>query len=27
VQDATRRTRLSNERTYVAWWRGGLTAL
>jgi len=25
--DATRRTRLANERTYLAWWRGGLTAL
>lgn len=24
--DATRRTRLANERTYLAWWRGGLTA-
>lgn len=27
VADATRRTRLANERTYLAWWRGGLTAL
>ena len=27
VQDATRRTRLANERTYLAWWRSGLTAL
>jgi putative membrane protein len=27
VQDATRRTRLANERTYLAWWRTGLTAL
>lgn len=25
--DAIRRTRLANERTYLAWWRGGLTAL
>jgi inner membrane protein YidH len=25
--DATRRTRLANERTYLAWWRTGLTAL
>jgi putative membrane protein len=25
--DASRRTRLANERTYLAWWRGGLTAL
>lgn len=25
-QDATRRTRLANERTYLAWWRTGLTA-
>lgn len=25
--DATRRTRLASERTYLAWWRGGLTAL
>jgi putative membrane protein len=25
--DAHRRTRLANERTYLAWWRGGLTAL
>ena len=25
--DATRRTRLANERTYLAWWRGGLTSL
>jgi putative membrane protein len=25
--DATRRTRLANERTYLAWWRGGLTCL
>jgi putative membrane protein len=24
--DATRRTRLTNERTYLAWWRTGLTA-
>ena len=27
LQDATRRTRLANERTYLAWWRSGLTAL
>jgi putative membrane protein len=27
VGDATRRTRLANERTYLAWWRSGLTAL
>ena len=27
VADATRRTRLANERTYLAWWRTGLTAL
>ena len=27
MQDATRRTRLANERTYLAWWRTGLTAL
>jgi putative membrane protein len=26
VVDATRRTRLANERTYLAWWRTGLTA-
>jgi putative membrane protein len=26
-QDATRRTRLANERTYLAWWRTGLAAL
>lgn len=25
-RDATRRTRLANERTYLAWWRTGLTA-
>jgi putative membrane protein len=25
AQDATRRTRLANERTYLAWWRTGLT--
>ena len=24
--DATRRTRLAHERTYLAWWRTGLTA-
>jgi len=27
VTDATRRTRLANERTELAWWRTGLTAL
>jgi putative membrane protein len=27
VEDATRRTRLANERTYLAWMRTGLTAL
>ena len=27
AQDATRRTRLANERTYLAWWRTGLTSL
>jgi putative membrane protein len=27
TQDALRRTRLANERTYLAWWRTGLTAL
>ena len=27
VVDATRRTRLANERTYLAWWRTGLTAI
>jgi putative membrane protein len=26
AQDATRRTRLANERTYLAWWRTGLAA-
>jgi putative membrane protein len=26
TRDATRRTRLANERTYLAWWRTGLTA-
>lgn len=26
VRDATRRTRLATERTYLAWWRTGLTA-
>jgi inner membrane protein YidH len=25
AQEATRRTRLANERTYLAWWRTGLT--
>jgi putative membrane protein len=27
AQDATRRTRLANERTYLAWWRTGLTSI
>jgi putative membrane protein len=27
VEDATRRTRLAVERTYLAWWRSGLTSL
>jgi inner membrane protein YidH len=27
ARDATRRTRLANERTHLAWWRTGLTAL
>jgi putative membrane protein len=27
ARDATRRTRLASERTYLAWWRTGLTAL
>ena len=27
ARDATRRTRLANERTYLAWWMTGLTAL
>jgi putative membrane protein len=26
-KDALRRTRLANERTYLAWWRTGLTAI
>jgi putative membrane protein len=26
ARDATRRTHLANERTYLAWWRTGLTA-
>ena len=26
-EDARRRTRLASERTYLAWWRTGLTAL
>jgi putative membrane protein len=26
IEDATRRTRLANERTYLAWWRTGLTS-
>ncbi len=25
--DATRRTHLANERTYLAWWRTGLTSV
>lgn len=25
AEDATRRTRLASERTYLAWWRTGLT--
>jgi putative membrane protein len=25
-RDVTRRTRLANERTYLAWWRTGLTS-
>jgi putative membrane protein len=27
AKDATRRTRLANERTYLAWWRTGLTSI
>ncbi|HUK97656.1 MAG TPA: DUF202 domain-containing protein [Gaiellaceae bacterium] len=27
VEDATRRTRLANERTYLAWWRTGIASL
>ena len=27
MSDATRRTRLANERTYLAWWRTGLTSI
>jgi putative membrane protein len=27
VRDATRRTHLASERTYLAWWRTGLTSL
>jgi putative membrane protein len=26
-EDATRRTHLANERTYLAWWRTGVTCL
>ncbi|HSL64140.1 MAG TPA: DUF202 domain-containing protein [Gaiellaceae bacterium] len=26
ARDPTRRTRLANERTFLAWWRSGLTA-
>ena len=27
IADATRRTHLASERTYLAWWRTGLTSL
>ena len=27
IADATRRTRLANERTFLAWLRGGLTSI
>ena len=27
VEDATRRTRLANERTFLAWWRTALAAV
>lgn len=27
VEDATRRTRPASERTYLAWWRTGLTSV
>jgi inner membrane protein YidH len=27
ARDASRRTHLANERTYLAWWRTGLTCL
>lgn len=27
MEDATRRTQLASERTYLAWWRTGLTTL
>jgi putative membrane protein len=27
AEDATRRTHLANERTYLAWWRTGVTCL
>jgi putative membrane protein len=27
IEDATRRTRLATERTYLAWWRTGITCL
>src|SRR3954467_5192047 len=27
ARDATRRTRLATQRTYLAWWRAGLTTL
>ena len=27
TKDAAKRTRLANERTYLAWWRTGLTSI
>ena len=27
IRDAARRTRLANERTFLAWWRTGLTSI
>jgi putative membrane protein len=27
AEDPLRRTRLANERTYLAWWRSGLTSI
>jgi inner membrane protein YidH len=27
IEDASRRARIGNERTYLAWWRSGLAAL
>ena len=27
IEDASRRTRLASERTYLAWWRTGITCL